>query len=311
MFKGNNNFIVGLFVSLSIATFIAFVLWLTGRSSAEDMHRYSILFQRNVAGLSIGGPVSYMGVNIGSVIEMKLVRKQDMNVRVDIEVFASTPVDSGTFASLAFQGITGVAIINLSSDPGKHDELVLQPGNEFPVIPVRDVGFAALLSSAPRIMVKLDELLTHANELFSENNSAAIDSTLKNLESLVSSLAESRETIANLPSELERTLAGIQATVDRLQGILKGVEPGLSSAIDNINLSSENLASLTARLDTWMAQNEAELQRFVKQGLDEVPELVSNARQAVRQLEKLVQELQDDPSQLIYRPRENALEIEP
>ena len=311
MFKGNNNFIVGLFVSLSIATFIAFVLWLTGRSSAEDMHRYSILFQRNVAGLSIGGPVSYMGVNIGSVIEMKLVRKQDMNVRVDIEVFASTPVDSGTFASLAFQGITGVAIINLSSDPGKHDELVLQPGNEFPVIPVRDVGFAALLSSAPRIMGKLDELLTHANELFSENNSAAIDSTLKNLESLVSSLAESRETIANLPSELERTLAGIQATVDRLQGILKGVEPGLSSAIDNINLSSENLASLTARLDTWMAQNEAELQRFVKQGLDEVPELVSNARQAVRQLEKLVQELQDDPSQLIYRPRENALEIEP
>ncbi len=311
MFKGNNNFIVGLFVSLSIATFIAFVLWLTGRSSAEDMHRYSILFQRDVAGLSIGGPVSYMGVNIGSVIEMKLVRKQDMNVRVDIEVFASTPVDSGTFASLAFQGITGVAIINLSSDPGKHDELVLQPGNEFPVIPVRDVGFAALLSSAPRIMVKLDELLTHANELFSENNSAAIDSTLKNLESLVSSLAESRETIANLPSELERTLAGIQATVDRLQGILKGVEPGLSSAIDNINLSSENLASLTARLDTWMAQNEAELQRFVKQGLDEVPELVSNARQAVRQLEKLVQELQDDPSQLIYRPRANALEIEP
>lgn len=311
MFKGNNNFIVGLFVSLSIATFIAFVLWLTGRSSAEDMHRYLILFQRDVTGLSIGGPVSYMGVNIGSVIEMKLVRKQDMNVRVDIEVFASTPVDSGTFASLAFQGITGVAIINLSSDPGKHAELVVQPGNEFPLIPVRDVGFAALLSSAPRIMGKLDELLTHANELFSENNSAAIDSTLKNLDSLVSSLAESRETIANLPSELERTLTGIQATVDRLQGILKGVEPGLSSAIDNINLSSENLASLTARLDTWMAQNEAELQRFVKQGLDEVPELVSNARQAVRQLEKLVQELQDDPSQLIYRPRENALEIEP
>ena len=311
MFKGNNNFIVGLFVSLSIATFIAFVLWLTGRSSAEDMHRYSILFQRDVTGLSIGGPVSYMGVNIGSVIEMQLVRKQDMNVRVDITVFASTPVDSGTFASLAFQGITGVAIINLSSDPGKHDELILQPGNEFPVIPVRDVGFAALLSSAPRIMGQMDELLTHANELFSENNSAAIDSSLKNLESLLSSLAESRETIANLPSELERTLAGIQATVDRLQGILRGVEPGLSSAIDNINLSSENLASLTARLDTWMAQNEAELQRFVEQGLDEVPELVSNARQAVRQLEKLVQELQDDPSQLIYRPRENALEIEP
>jgi len=53
------------------------------------------------------------------------------------------------------------------------------------------------------------------------------------------------------------------------------------------------------------------MHRFVEEGLGEFPELVSNARHAVRQLENLVQELQDDPSQLIIRPRENALEIDP
>jgi phospholipid/cholesterol/gamma-HCH transport system substrate-binding protein len=310
MFKGNNNFIVGLFVSVAIVAFVGFILWLTGRSGVEDMQRYSMMFKRDVTGLSIGGPVNYMGVNIGSVIGMQLVRNEDMNVRVDIEVLESTPVDSGTFASLAFQGITGVAIINLSSDPGKHEALALTPGNEFPVIPVRDVGFAALLSSAPKIMIQMDDLLTQANELLGEQNRAAITSTLENLQSLVSSLAESRETIASLPSDLERTLAGIQATVDRLQGIIKGAEPGLSSTIDNITLSSENLASLTARLDNWMAENETVMQRFIEQGLGETPELVSNARQTLRQLEKLVQELQDSPSQIIHRVPEDALEID-
>jgi len=311
MFKGNNNFIVGLFVSVSIAAFVGFVLWLTGRSGVEDMQRYSMMFQRDVTGLSIGGPVNYMGVNIGSVIGMQLIRKKDMNVQVDVEILQSTPVDSGTFASLAFQGITGVAVINLSSDPGGHEALEMTSGSEYPVIPVRDVGIAAVLSRAPRIMNQMDDLLTHANELLGEQNRVAIASTLEHLQSLASSLAESRETIASLPSNLEHTLAGIQATVDQLQGIIKGAEPGLTSTIDNIKLSSEKLASLTARLDNWMVENEAGMQRFIEEGLGEAPELVSNARRTLRQLEKLVQELQDNPSQLIHRPPEDALEIEP
>jgi phospholipid/cholesterol/gamma-HCH transport system substrate-binding protein len=311
MFKGNNNFVVGLFVSVSIAIFVGFVLWLTGRSGVEEMENYSMMFHRDVSGLSIGGPVNFMGVNIGTVTRMQLVRNENMNVRVDIEILETTPVDSGTFASLAFQGITGVAVINLSSDPGLHDPIVLAPGREFPVIPVRDVGLAALLSSAPKIMDQMDDLLTQANQLLGEQNRAAIASTLENLQLMVSSLAESRETIAKLPSDLERTLAGIEATVDRFQGILKDAEPGLSSIVGNIDLTSENLASLTARLDNWMAENEASLQRFVEEGLGEAPELISSARQALRQLEKLLQEMQDSPSQLIHRVPEDALEIDP
>ena len=52
MFKGNKNLIVGLFVSISLAVFIGFVLWLTGRSGTEEVDQYSMLFQRDVSGLS-------------------------------------------------------------------------------------------------------------------------------------------------------------------------------------------------------------------------------------------------------------------
>lgn len=311
MFKGNNNLVVGLFVFISIAVFVAFVLWLTGRSGVEDMRQYTVMFQRDITGLSVGGPVNYMGVNVGSVTGMQLVRSGDMNVRVDIEVYGDTPVDSGTFASLAFQGITGVAVINLGSDPGRHDEIALSPGHEFPVIPVRDVGIAALLSSAPRIMTQMEDLLTHANELLNEQNRTAIADTLTSLESMVSALAESRDTIAGLPGELENTLTGIQATVDRLQGVIKNVEPDLVSTMNNINTATENLASLTARFDSWMAENEAGLQRFVEEGLGEAPELLSSAQRTLRQLEKLVRELQDSPSQLIHRVPDDTLEIDP
>lgn len=311
MFKGNKNFVVGLFVSIAITSFIAFVLWLTGRSGAEDMTRYSLMFERDVSGLAVGGPVKYMGVNIGSVVRMEIMGDGTVLIRVDIEVLEDTPVDSGTYASLAFQGITGVAVINLGSDPGKHEPLGLTPGIEYPVIPVRDVGFAALLSSAPKIMNKLDQLLSQANLLLGENNRESIARSLGNVESLTGSLADNSEVIATLPADLSRTLADVQTLIGQVQDLVTQLSPDITTTLGNLNQSSSSLASLTANLDDWLKDNEANLDRFVDEGLGEVPALISGARQTLRELEKLLTELQDDLSQLIHRPREDSLEIEP
>lgn len=311
MFKGDRNFAVGLFVSIALAAFIAFVIWLTGRTGAEEMSRYSLMFQRDVSGLVVGGPVKYMGVNIGSVVRMNLQRSDGIEVRVDIEVLASTPVDQGTYASIAFQGITGVAVVNLASESGEHKALQKGPDQDYPVIPVRDVGFAALLSSAPEIMNKIDYLLVQASELLGEKNRGAITGTLENLEALTSSLAQNRESIAAIPGDLNRTFAEIQATVQQLKEVIGELQPGLNSTIANFNRSGENLASLTGRLDGLLRDHEKNVGQFMEHGLAEAPALMNEMRQALRDLEKLVQELRDDPSQLIHRPTANSVEIEP
>jgi phospholipid/cholesterol/gamma-HCH transport system substrate-binding protein len=311
VFKGNKNFVVGLFVTVAIVAFVSFVLWLTGRSGVEEMKRYSIFFERDVSGLAIGGPVKFMGVNIGSVISMEITRRQDIHVRVDIEILENTHVDSGTYGSLAFQGITGVAVVNLNSDSGAHEPLGLTPDTKYPVIPVRDVGFAALLSSAPRIMDQLDGLLSKANLLLGEENRESIARSLGNVESLTESLAGSKDTIAALPADVNQTLSDIRGVVAQLQDLVGQAQPDINSTLENLNRSSENLTSLTTRLDTWMKENQAALNRFVEDGLGEAPALIRGASQTLRELEKLVAELQNDPSQLIYKPREDALEIEP
>jgi phospholipid/cholesterol/gamma-HCH transport system substrate-binding protein len=311
MFKGNNNLAVGLFVSLAIAFFVGFILWLTGRSGTEELERYSLLFEKDVSGLAIGGPVKYMGVNIGSVIQMEIVRRDKILIRVDIEILESTPVDSGTFASLAFQGITGVAVVNLDSDEGKHEPLKPTEGVPYPVIPVRQLGIAAVLSGAPRIVDQLDSLLIQANELLSEENRMAISHSLENVETLTTSLAGSSDRIADLPVGIEQTLADIRVVVAELKRMIVQVQPDFHSAMSSLNRSTENLANLTAQLDDWMTRNEANLERFVEEGLGEAPVLINAASQTMRDLEKLLARLQEDPSQLIYQPQQESLEIEP
>ena len=311
MFKGDRNFTVGLFVSISITAFVVFVLWLTGRSGDEEMARYSLKFGRDVSGLAVGGPVKYMGMNVGSVIHMDLETGGGVRVRVDIEVLTSTPVNQGTYASLALQGITGVAVVNLASESGEHDPLPKPPHGQYPEIPVRDVGFAALLSSAPEIMAKLDHLLSQAGELLGQDNRDMIGGTLRNVETLTTSLAGSSEQLAALPQDLSATLAEIQATASDLRSMLGQVQPELSSTIANINRSSENLASLTGRFDEMLRDNEDDFERFMQDGLGEAPAFLRESRATLRDLEKLLAELKGDPSQLIHRPPTDALEMDP
>jgi len=311
MFKGNNNLIVGLFVSIAILAFVGFILWLTGRSGTEEMERYSVLFEKDVSGLAVGGPVKYMGVNIGSVIQMEIVRRKGIQIRVDIEILKSTPVDSGTYASLAFQGITGVAVVNLDSDEGKHGPIKPAEDTPYPTIPVRQIGIAAVLSGAPRIVDRLDSLLVQANELLGEDNRASINRSLVNIEELTGSLAESKDTIAKLPADLNQTLTEIRNVVEELRSMVEAVQPDIESAMASLDSSTENLASLTAQLDDWMTRNEAKLEYFVQDGLGEAPALIASARQTMRDLDKLLTSLQEDPSQLIHRPQHESLEIEP
>ena len=311
MFKGDRNFAVGLFVSIALASFIFFVIWLTGRTGNEELTRYTLLFHKDVSGLAVGGPVKYMGMSVGTVVSMHIEQSEGIKVRVDIDVLTETPVDNGTFASLALQGITGVAVVNLETEPGKHAPLKTLPDRKYPIIPVRIVGFSALMASAPEIMGKLDHLLTQAGKILGEENQATVSGALENIESVTASLAGQREEIAAIPGNLNQTINDIQATVAQLQTIISELQPGINSTVENVNISSQNLASLTARVDTLLLQHQNDIGRFMEDGLGEAPALMKETRNALRDLEKLVMELQDDPSQLIYRQADNSVEIRP
>ena len=311
MFKGDRNFAVGLFVSIAIAAFVAFVIWLTGRSGDEEMARYTLMFDRDVSGLAVGGPVKYMGMTVGSVIHMDLNNDQGIRVRVDIEILETTPVNKGTYASLALQGITGVAVVNLASESGRHESLDEPPRGEYPRIPVRDVGFAAIISSAPEIMAKLDSALSQAGELLGEDNRTRIGNTLQNVEDLTQSLAGSRDSLAALPQDLNATLNEIQTAVGQLQEVIGDLRPNLTATMANLEQSSASLERLTGRFEKLMAEHEGDMSRFIEDGLGEAPELMRETRQTLRDLEKLAAELRDDPSQLIHRPPADSLEIDP
>ncbi len=230
-----------------------------------------------------------------------------MSVRIDIEVLESTPIDTGTSASLAFQGITGVAVINLVGDPGMNLPLKTPPGLDFPVIKVRDSGLAALLSGAPQIMEKVNALLDQAGRLIGGDNPELVAGTLQNIESLTRAIKDEEQAFASLPERLTATLQDVQATLVELKSVASDLRPGLNETMINIEEMSKRLASLITRLDDWAGSNSTDMNEFLNNGLGQVPELVSDARDALREMEKLLQEIRDNPSSLVYKSEDEPV----
>ena len=306
----NKNFAVGLFVAIALTIFVGATIWLTGRQGTEPTVEYSMFFEKEVAGLMLGGPVFYLGVEVGTVTSMKIIPGNPMRVRVDVEVLKSAPINAGTYASLAFQGITGVAVIKLKADPGVHDSLEIGEDSRFPVIAVRDSGFSALLDMAPTIAERLDSVLQSINEILGEENRELVSRILDDLASVSETLAAEKEFINELPVLLRGTINELNGTIVQIKSTVEGLEPGMASTLANLEQATTSLAQLSARMETWTADNDKEMNSFMEGGLGQFPALISDARATLREVEKLVKDLREDPSKIIYQPQEDTVEVE-
>lgn len=301
---------MGIFVAVALIAFVLATLWLTGKQGSEPTVNYSMFFKKDVGGLTVGGPVFYLGVEVGTVTSMNIVPGNPMRVRVDARVLKSAPIDSGTYASLAFQGITGVAVIKLYADPGVHEPLQITKDSKFPVIAVRDTGFSALLSRAPAIIEKLDSVLVQINQVLGEENRLLVSGMLEDFAGVAHELASQKEAIGEIPGLLKTSLEQIDSSLAQLKSMAVRMEPGLTASVANLEQMTANLAKMSARLEQWTATNDTDVNAFMSEGLGEVPVLVKEAQITLREVRKLVKELRDDPSALIYQPNERTREVE-
>jgi len=306
----NKNLAVGIFVTTALLLFVGFTIWITGKKGSEPMAYYSILFENDVSGLMLGGPVFYLGVEIGEVEAISIEPGNPVKIRVDIEVLQSAPVNSGTWATLAAQGITGVSVVNLSTDPGEHPPLQRTPGYRYPLIPQRDTGLAAIMSSAPEILNKMEQLLDRASALLDEDTRNSVRATMDNIQSITGSLAAEQAAIGNLPGELKSTLAEIRDLVKEARAVITDSRPDLDTSLANLEAATGHLATVTGQLETWVEHNSRAMDDFVGQGLGEVPGLIEEAHATLREMEKLMASLREDPSRAIYQSPEDAVPVQ-
>src|SRR5271168_4240766 len=300
MDRDANYVAVGAFVLLVIAMAVSFVFWYTDQQDRRTYQRYEIYFDGSVSGLTAGSPVRYLGVDVGKVARIMLDPQKRKTVQVLADIDSTAPIDDRTRASLSLQGVTGLLFVNLEEDPKAASTGVVEQGERYPMIRSRPSDFDVLLSNLPALTTHLVELADHFNEVFSDENVRGLKATLENVRLASARLPDTVRDAQQLLAEVRRTTQEVQGTVAELHGLIHEGSPDLEAAFANIRQISDNLAKTTARLNSFVAENEPGYSRFSKQSLPEFEQLLRESRQAVRDFRDLSRSLKQNPSQLIY-----------
>src|SRR4029077_1469590 len=104
---------IGLFVVVLTTALIWGTLWLSAGGAPGEFDFYTTYMNESVSGLSPDAALTYRGVNVGKVREITIDPNNPNRVRLLLQVKHGVPIKQDTEATLAMQGLTGLATIDL------------------------------------------------------------------------------------------------------------------------------------------------------------------------------------------------------
>ena len=161
-------FIEGLFVILLSVAAALFAVWLS-RTGNEDDVLYRIHFDESVSGLSLGDPVKFLGVDVGTVKTMSIDPVDPHRVLVDVKLRKDAPVKTDTKATLKLKGITGANFIELNGGGADAQTLIAAtPAGQVPEIPAEKSALTTMFESLPKVIAKFSAIEDQAKKVVAD-----------------------------------------------------------------------------------------------------------------------------------------------
>ena len=306
MTSRTNYILVGVFVVALSAAFIWGILWLSAGGPPRDYDFYLSYMTESVSGLSVDAPLRYRGVNVGKVKEIGLNPENPAEVRLLLQVRHGTPIQQDTVATLEFQGLTGIASVNLSGGTLDSRPLKASEGEEYPVIPSRPSLFVRLDSELSEVLANLSNTAESINLLLDEKNRQTVSQVLTNIEKVSGSLAEQSSRFDEVMEDVGQLVANTRVASQEFPALLQEFErsaTALGKMADQLGDAGKTLEHVGATMQQTVESSGADLKEFTGTALPEVTALAAELRVTAENLRRISQTLERDPSVLIYGTR--------
>lgn len=304
-----NYFAVGAFVLLVTVLAGFFVYWYSDGRDQRSYEEYEIYFQGNVTGLSEGGSVRYLGVDIGRVRRIRIDKRSADRVQVIADIDRSAPISDQTTASLSLMGVTGLLYINLRQNVDKREIMSPVSSEKYPVINTVNSDFDTFLSTLPVIAGRAAEVLQRLQEIFSVENSQDMATMIGNIKATTEQLPATMKHVDALVAELTGTSAEIRRVAAQLNEAIPSLGPKVYDLTDKLGDTAENLAKASAAIEQMLDENRGGISAFTQHGLPELERTLREARAAAEQFQELSRSLSENPSRILYQPADRGVEV--
>jgi len=236
--------------------------WWLNRDKTEVIP-YVMATRLSVAGLNPQAAVRYRGLDVGKVSEIRFDTAVPGQILVYFGVRPETPMTESTFGMLAYQGVTGIAYVELNDDGSRPQPL---PSSEAHIaqIEMRASRMAELQTKANDILDETRKLAQEMALLFKPENQELLVSTLKSINKAATEIEKSsrelQPVLARLPDVADKTgrmMDSVTALSTELGGLSQSVVGG-----SNPGESMTQMQSLAEDLQTSLQSINTTLDQF-------------------------------------------------
>ena len=300
---------VGAFVLIVALVGALFIYWYSDSRDHKSFRRYEIYFDGSVSGLERGAAVRYLGVGVGRVQQLHIDPRDAGRVQVIVDIDSSTPISDKTLAELQLQGVTGLLFIDLQQISPNLPVPPLVPGIEYPVIRSARSRFDVFLARLPDVLASAGEVVDRAARALSDQNITAISHALANIDKASEGLPGTLREVNVLVTELRAATTDLAASAHGARQIVDQAGPEVVASVQRVHVVADNLANATDQIQKLIGDNRQDLRSFTRDGLPELERLLREGRAAAQELRELSASLKENPSQLLYQPKQVGLEI--
>ncbi len=282
-------------IALLVATILV-GLWFN--RDKTELVPYEIVTTQSIPGLNPQATVRYRGLEVGRVDEIVFDPRVTGQILIRLSVDAASPITSTTFATLGYQGVTGIAFIQL--DDERTGSPRLQTGGErIARIPLRPGLLDQLEDRGLAILEKAEKVTASLDELLSEDNRAKMVGAFESVE-------RAADAYAAIPQRLDPVL-------DRLPGLVNKVDRSMDS-IDTLATSATSMTRNYDQLATRLQAPDGPIERLNTtigalgaatselelETLPQVVRMTDEARASLRAVRRTANSFSDRPQSILF-----------
>jgi len=303
--------LIGAFVVGALVLVIVAVIVFGSGQLFRKTQEFVLYFGGSVNGLRIGAPVKFMGVEVGSVKDIRLemqgasgVHMIPVIIEIDLKkvirrgVAKEEAMDPNTIREFVKQGmrgqlltesfVTGVLYVGFDWFPDTPLRFVQQPGGHFQYdeIPTVPTGLEEAQSAIVRVVKKLDDIdfkalagsLTKTSDRFGElASSPALKSILKSLDDDMPELRGAILDFRRLAATATTSVTNVSADLHNVSGDLHQTLTAAQSAIEQIAATMKEVQTTTVSVRATVDPNSPTIYELTK-SLREVSGAASSIR---------------------------------
>jgi phospholipid/cholesterol/gamma-HCH transport system substrate-binding protein len=263
---------------------------------------YQIATTESIPGLNPQAAVRYRGLEVGKVDNIGFNPSTPGQILIRLSVDPEAPITKTTYASLGYQGVTGIAFIQLDDDK-TGSALLRSDKDHVATIPLRPGFLDQLEKRGLVILRKTEEITTRVDNLLTAENQQKMIGAFDN----ISKTALAFEAI---PRQLEPTFKRLPQLTAKAEQSMESLNE-LSASATKMTTNFDKLATalqapdgpitrLTQTVDRVGASLEGVSSDLELQTLPHVVAMTDEARTSLRAVKRTANSLSERPQSLLF-----------